>query len=118
MVSFYLLKIQNQLNLRITKLILVVCANATCCHKLSLMLIGKYNKPAYFANRICSLKHAAQKCALMDISTCWNWFNEVFCPDVCRRTCHQALLLMNNTPGYFDPFQRENVVERFFLLLI
>ena len=96
----------------------MVCANATCCHKLSLMLIGKYNKPAYFANRICSLKHAAQKCALMDISTCWNWFNEVFCPDVCRRTCHQALLLMNNTPGYFDPFQRENVVERFFLLLI
>ena len=92
----------------------MVCANATCCHKLSLMLIGKYIRPACFANQTCSLKYAAQKCAWMDIPTCWNWFNEVIYPVVRWRICHPVLLLMNNNPGCFEAFQRENVMVRYF----
>ena len=93
---------------------LVVCANATCCHKLLLIYIRKYIKQACFANQTCPLKYAAQKYVWINIPTCWNCFNEVFYPEVCRRTCHPILLLMNNAPGYFDPFQMENVVVRFF----
>ena len=48
---------------------LVVCVIATCCHKLPLILIGKYNGPAWFANQTRPLKYAAQKYAWMDIPT-------------------------------------------------
>ena len=54
----------------------------------------------------------------MDIPTCLNWFNEVFYPKIRRRNCHPVLLVMGNTPGHFETFQRENVVVRFFFLPI
>ena len=92
----------------------VVRVNATCCHKLPLVLLGKHNRPACFANQTCLFKYAAQKCASMDIPTCWNWFNEVFFPEVRRITCHPVLLLMDNAPGHFETFQGENVVVRWF----
>ena len=71
------------------------------------------NRPACFAKQTCPLKYAVQKCVWMAIPTCWNWFNEIFYTDVRRRTCHPVILLMDNAPGYFDPFQRENVMMRF-----
>ena len=90
-------EIQNQLEaVKKAKGTLVVCAKATCCHKILLILIGIYNRPACFANQTCPLKHVAQKCACMDTLTCWNWFNEVFYPDVRRRTFHPVLSLMDN----------------------
>ena len=42
----------------------MTCMNATCCHKLPLMLIGNYNRPA---NQICPLEYAVQKCVWMDV---------------------------------------------------
>ena len=93
---------------------LVVCANATGSHKLPLMMIGKYNKPACFNSQKCPLKYAAQKRAWMDIPTCWNWFNNVFFPEVRKRTSRPVLLLMDNAPGHFETFQRENVAVHFF----
>ena len=57
-------------------------------HFTPIMLIGKFNRTACFANKICLLKYAAQKRAWKDIPTCWNWFNEVFYRKVHRRTYH------------------------------
>ena len=91
----------------------MVCVNTTCCHKLQLVLIGKYKRPACFSNKTCPIKYSAQKSTWMDIPTCWNWFNEVFYADVHIITYHAALLLMDNAPRYFDPFQTENVVRLF-----
>ena len=78
MAWIYLQKIQNQLEVKRSKGAVVVYANATSFHKLPLMLIRKYNKPACFSNQTCPLKYAAQKCAWMDIPAFWNWFNDVF----------------------------------------
>ena len=83
----------------------MVCANAPYRHKLLLMLTEKYNMSACFVNQTYPLKYVAQKCAWMDIPTCWNWINEVFYPDVRRRSCHPVLLLMD--PGYLEPFQKK-----------
>ena len=54
------------------------------------------------------LKYAAQKFVFMELVQ-WS-----FLPEVRRRTCHPVLLLMDNTPGHFEVFQRENVVVRCF----
>jgi len=70
--------------------------------------------PACFSNQTCPLKYDAQKCAWMDIPTFWNWFNEVFYPEVHRRTCHPVVFLMDNDPAHCEAFQRENVVVRYF----
>ena len=88
-----------------------------CCHKLPLMLIGKYNMPACFANKTCPFKYAEQKCAWMDNGhpTCWNWFNEVSYPEEVKRTCQPVVLLMDNDLGLFEEFQRENVVVHHFI---
>ena len=72
------------------------------------------NRPACFAKQTCPLKYAVQKCASMDIPTCWNWFTEVLNSGVRRSTCNPVVLLMNNDPGHFEAFQRENVVVRYF----
>jgi len=95
----------------------VVCANATCCHTFPLMLIRKYKWPVCFANQTCPLKYVAQciKVCLDGILTGWNWSNEVFYPEVLKRTCYPVLLLMFNDPGYFEAFQWENVVVRYFI---
>jgi len=47
----------------------------------------------------------------MDVETCWKWFNEVFVPEVKRRTGRPVLLLMDNAPGHFDAFERNNIRE-------
>ena len=65
-------------------------------HFIPILLIGKYNMTAYFENPKCPLIYDAQKRAWMDISTCWNWFNEV-----CRTTYHPVLLIMDNAPKHF-----------------
>ena len=61
---FYLQKIQNQLEAKGT---MVVCVNATCCRKLPLILIGKYIRPACFANQTCPLNCDALKFAWMEL---------------------------------------------------
>ena len=95
----------------------MICANATCYHKLPLILIEKYNRPACFANQTCPLKYATRKRTMMNIPTISNWFNKEFYPGVRRRTCYPDLLLMDNDPGHFERFQRENVVMHFVELL-
>ena len=93
--GFVLPTIKSIKRRKAAKRTLVVCANATCCHKIPLKLIGKYNRPACFANQTDPLKYAAQKCVWMEIPAFCNWFNEVFYP-VVRRTCHPVLLLVDN----------------------
>ncbi len=48
------------------------------------------------------------------METCWKWFNEVFVPEVKRRTGRLVLLLMDNAPGHFDAFERDNICIVFF----
>jgi len=50
----------------------------------------------------------------MDVETCWKWFNEVFVPEVKRRTGRPVLLLMDNAPGQFNAFERDNIRVVFF----
>jgi hypothetical protein len=50
----------------------------------------------------------------MDVETCWKWFNEVFVPEVKRRTGRPVLLLMDNTLGHFDAFEHDNIRVVFF----
>ena len=38
----------------------------------------------------------------MDVSTCWKWFEEVFYPEVRKRTGRPVLLFMDNAPGHFQ----------------
>jgi hypothetical protein len=50
----------------------------------------------------------------MDMETCWKSFNEVFVPEIKRRTGRPVLLLMDNAPGHFDAFERDNIHVVFF----
>ena len=50
----------------------------------------------------------------MVIPTCSNWFNEVSNAEVPKRTCHTVLLFVDNYPGHFEGFQKENAVVRVF----
>jgi len=50
----------------------------------------------------------------MDVETCWRWFNEVFVPEVKRRTGRPVLLLMANALGHFDAFEHDNIRVVFF----
>ena len=112
MAWLYSLKIQNQLGgkRRKRKSNTVGLCNLTCCD--ILILIWKYNRPACFANQACPLKYAAQKCVWKDIPTYWNWFNEVFYPEVRKRTCHPVFFAHGS--GNFETFQSENVMVAFF----
>ena len=49
----------------------------------------------------------------MDVGTCWKWFNEVFFLEVKKRTGRRVLLLMDNAPGHFECFERDNVKVAF-----
>ena len=93
---------------------LVVCANATGTHKVPCTLIGKPKSPACSKNRKWPVKYLSQGKAWMDVATCWKWFNEVFYPEVKKRTGRPVLLLMDNAPGHFPAFQRNNVKVEFF----
>ena len=109
MAWFYLQKIQNPFDCQFEAK--RSQSKGLCeCHKLLLMLIWKYNicKPDMFSQICCT------KVCLDNISTCWNWSNDVFYPKVHRRTCHPALLLIDNALESFKAFQRENVVVCYF----
>ncbi len=45
---------------------------------------------------------------------CWKWFNKVFLPEVKKRTGRRVLLLLDNAPGHFEAFERNNVRIVFF----
>ena len=42
------------------------------------------------------------------------WFNDVFYPAVKQRTGRRVLLLLDNAPGHFDAFERDNIRIAFF----
>ena len=93
---------------------LVVCTNATGTHKISCTLIGKPKVPSCIKNREWPVTYISQNKAWMDVTTCWKWFEEVFYPQVRRRTGRPILLLMDNAPGHFVAFEKNNVKVVFF----
>ena len=60
-------------------------------------------------NREWPVKYISQNKACMDVATCWKWFEEVFYPEVRKRTGFPVLLLMDNPPGHFPAFERNNI---------
>jgi len=93
---------------------LIVCANAVGSHKIPCALIGKPKAPACIKHRRWPVPYFIQAKAWMDAETCWKWFNEVFIPEVKKRTGRQVLLLLDNAPGHFEAFERDNVRIVFF----
>ena len=96
------------------KVSLVVCANATEIHKIPCTLIGKVKFLACIKNWKWPVRHISQNKAWMDVSTCWKWFEELFYPEVRKRT-GRLVLLMDNSPGHFPAFERNNIKVIFFL---
>ena len=45
----------------------------------------------------------------MDVVTCWKWFENVFRPDVRKRTGRPVPLLLDNALGHFPPFEKNNI---------
>jgi len=93
---------------------LIVCANAVGSHKIPCALIGKPKAPACIKHRRWPVPYFIQAKAWMDAETCWKWFNEVFILEVKKRTGRQVLLLLDNAPGHFQAFERDNVRIVFF----
>jgi hypothetical protein len=93
---------------------LIVCANAMGSHKIPCALIGKPKAPACIKDCQWPVPYFIQAKAWMDVEMCWKWFNEVFLPEVKKRTGHRVLLLLDNAPGHFEAFERENVRIVFF----
>ena len=93
---------------------LVVCANAIETYKIPCILIGKPKFPACIKNRKWPVKYISKNEAWMDVSTCWKWFKEVFYPEVRKKTGRPVLLLMDNTPGHFPAFERNDIKMVFF----
>ena len=50
----------------------------------------------------------------MDVATSWEWFEEVFYPEVRKRIGRPVLFLMDNAPGHFPTFERNNIKVVFF----
>ena len=46
----------------------------------------------------------------------WKWFNDVFFPEIKKRTGRSILLLLDNAPGHFQAFERDNIRVMFFHL--
>jgi hypothetical protein len=65
---------------------LIVCANVVGTHKIPCALIGKPKAPACIRDRKWPVPYFSQVKAWMDVETCWKWFNEVFFPEVKKRT--------------------------------
>jgi hypothetical protein len=93
---------------------LIVCTNASGTHKISYIMIGKPKEPTCIKDRRWLVPYFNQAKAWMDVETCWKWFNEVFVPEVKRRTGCPVLLLMHNASGHFDAFERKNIRVVFF----
>ena len=94
------------------KVLLVVCANATGTHKIPFTLIGKAKFPTCIKNREWPVKYISQNKAWVNVSTCWKWFEEVFYPEVRKKT-GRPVLLMDNVSGRFPAFERNNIVMFF-----
>ncbi len=77
-------------------------------------MIGKPKEPVCIKDRHWPVPYINQVKAWMDVETCWKWFNEVFVPEVKRQTGRLILLLMDNAPGHFDAFERDNICVVFF----
>jgi hypothetical protein len=91
---------------------LIVCANTSGIHKIPYALIGKSKEskePASIKDRQWPIPYFNQAKAWMDVETCWKWFNEVFYPEVKKRTECRILLLMDNALGHFEMFERDNI---------
>jgi hypothetical protein len=93
---------------------LIVCANASGTHKIPCVMIRKPEKPTCIKNQQWPVPYFNQAKAWMDVETCWKWFNEVFVPEIKRRTGHPVFLLMDNVPGHFNAFERGNIRIIFF----
>mmetsp|Transcript_813 Transcript_813/g.1272 ORF Transcript_813/g.1272 Transcript_813/m.1272 type:complete len:102 (+) Transcript_813:517-822(+) len=50
----------------------------------------------------------------MDTSTFRRWFNDIFYPEVTRRTGQPLLLLLDNSPGHSSEFVQNNITVKFF----
>ncbi len=96
------------------RVFLIVCANAVGTHKIPCALIGKPKTPACIKDRQWPVPYFIQPKAWMDVETCWKWFNEVFLPEVKKRTRRRVLLLLDNAPGHFEAFECNNVRIVFF----
>jgi DDE superfamily endonuclease len=82
--------------------------------KILCVWIGKAAAPACIHRRNWPVPYFSQKKAWMDVDICWKWFNEVFFPSVKARTGRQVLLILDNAPGHFPPFERDGVRVVFF----
>jgi hypothetical protein len=92
----------------------IVCANAVGTHKIPYTLIGKAKTFACIKDRQWPVPYFNQAKAWMDVEMCWKWFNEVFILEVKKRTGRRVLLLLDNAPGHFEAFERDNVRTVFF----
>ena len=86
---------------------LVVCANATGTHEIPCTLIGKPKSTSCIKNRAWPLKYISQNKAWMSVAPCWKWFENVFYPEVRKRTRRPVLLLLNNAPGHLPISKNE-----------
>jgi hypothetical protein len=93
---------------------LIMCANVVGIHKIPCTLIGKPKALACIKDRQWPVPYFSQVKAWMDVETCWKWFNEVFLLEVKKRTRRRVLLLLDNAPGHFEAFERDNVRIVFF----
>jgi hypothetical protein len=93
---------------------LIVCANASRTHKIPCVMIRKPKEPMCIKDQHWPIPYFNQAKAWIDVETCWKWFNEIFVPKVKRRIGHPFLLLMDNAPGHFDAFERDNIRVVFF----
>jgi hypothetical protein len=92
----------------------IVCANATGSHKIPCAMIGISKILACIKNRTWPLPYFNQAKAWMDKVVCEKWFKEVFCKEIQSRTNQRVLLLMDNAPGHFAPFEQDNIRVLFF----
>jgi hypothetical protein len=93
---------------------LSVCTNASGTHKIPYALIRKPKEPACIKDRQWPIPYFNQAKAWMDVETYWKWFNEVFYLEVKKQTRRCVLLLMDNAPGHFEVFERNNIRIVFF----
>ncbi len=93
---------------------LIVCANAVGTHKIPCTLIDKPKAFACIKDCQWPVPYFNQVKTWMDMEMCWKWFNEVFLLEVKKRTGRRVFLLLDNAPGHFEAFKRDNVRIIFF----
>lgn len=93
---------------------LAVCSNATGSHKLPLTMLAKPKNPACLRNSQWPLVYYNQKRGWMDAKTYKRWFEEVFYPEVRKKTHKPVLLLLDNAPAHCDGLSKDDVTVTFF----